>query len=91
MTDFRTFSEADLEEWRQHPVSLFIKEALRESFRQQVGSAQQAYWAGNPWPEAERLALLRMQALSEDMFESSLDDLMAAMEQHDESERDIAG
>lgn len=50
-----------------------------------------AYWAGNPWPEPDRLALLREEALADDMFDASIDDFKAMMERGSEYERDNPG
>ena len=86
-------SDSKLQEWREHPVTLVLEAALRASVDRQRAAATSAFWAGSPWPEGERLSLLRMQSLVEDLFEASADDVKAAMERMTDAEpkRDNAG
>jgi hypothetical protein len=51
-------------------------------------SALEAYWQGNPWPEAELKAFKRYATFVEDFFEASAEDIEAVMEKLDEYERD---
>ena len=74
-------SEEALAEWRAHPVSGAIREAFRAYHRRQIDQCKEAAWAGNPWPEADRLALRREIAALEDMFEADAADFVAMMEQ----------
>lgn len=85
------FSQEDLDEWRAATVGHTMRECLSASLRAQHKQALQAYWEGNPWPEAERLALRRAMVLVEDLFEASADDVKQMMEHFDEFERNQAG
>jgi len=76
-------SDEALEEWRAHPVSVLVRQALLASLKEQREAASLAYWAGRPWPEQDRLALLRQESLVEDMFEASADDFKAMMDGSD--------
>ena len=82
--DWRNLSQDDLEAWRAIPVAECIRAAITRSLQAQQDMAQAAYWAGRPWSEADRLALIRAQALFEDWFEASADDFKAMMEQLDD-------
>lgn len=50
-----------------------------------------AYLAGEPWPEVERLALLRLIAWHDDLFTATYEDLRAVIGEEDEHERDKPG
>jgi hypothetical protein len=52
---------------------------------------RQAYWAGNPHPEAQRLALRLLEEWAEDFFDSSADDVEATMRALDEQQRHTSG
>lgn len=87
MTEDLTDDALDL--WRGHPVTRAIEMALRAQTARQRRAAEAAYWRGAAWPEDQRLSLLRMEALVEDIFESSAADLNEAMRKDDdERERD---
>jgi hypothetical protein len=72
-----------LEEWRAHPVSEAVKDALGRSITLQIAACKEAAWAGTPWSDAERLALHRARTLFDDIFEASADDFGAIMEIHE--------
>ena len=78
--DLDRLSDEALAEWRLHPVSQMVLSCLRAQLQAQRASATAAWWEGRPWPEADRLSVLRLEALVEDMFEASADDFKAAME-----------
>ena len=78
--DYGWLSDSELQEWRESPVTMALEAALRGSLDRQRAAAVSAYWAGSPWPEAERLSLLRAQSLVEDLFEASAVEVKAAME-----------
>ena len=69
-----------LEEWRAHPATEAVKAALGRSLSLQVEACKEAAWAGSPWPEADRLALHRAQAIVADIFEANAADFAAIME-----------
>jgi len=85
-----SLSDAELERWREHPVTRIASQALRASIQMQRDSATASYWAGQPWPEADRKALLRLEAAWEDLFEASADDFKAMMRMQNE-QRDNPG
>jgi hypothetical protein len=72
-----------LEEWRAHPVSEAVKDALTRSITLQIAACKEAAWAGTPWPDAERLALHRVHTLFGDLFEADAADFAAIMEIHE--------
>jgi hypothetical protein len=72
-------------EWRAHPVSIALRDGLQWWLERQKDAAMEAYWRGEPWPEAERLALLRERALWSDLFESSADEIGKMMERMNEA------
>ena len=72
-------TQDDLDEWRANPVTEAMKCALRRSLDRTREQMTAAYWAGRAVSEAERLALLREEALWDDLFQSSADDLNEAM------------
>ena len=78
--DLAKLSAEDLAEWRAHPVTALIQECLRLTLEAQAMACTAAYWAGNPWPEAERLSHLRAKAQWEDLFESDAADIRETME-----------
>lgn len=78
--DLAKLSDVDLQEWRGHPITELLRNCLKASLTAQRNSATAAYWAGTPWPEEGRLSLLKAQALWEDLFEVSADELRNAME-----------
>lgn len=82
------FSQEDLEQWRAAPVAQVMRECLARSIGAQKRQAMEAYWAGKPWSEADRLSLRRMELVVEDLFEATADDMNAMMEAIDEYERD---
>lgn len=80
--DWNKFSD-ELAEWRQHPVTTVVRQSIRHHLDQAKEAAISAYWAGQAWPEVERLSLIKQQALWEDLFEASAEDFRATMEQMD--------
>lgn len=80
MTEFAKLSQAALDEWRDNPVTRAVQEAMARVYRVRKSSMLQAYWAGNPPPESERLALLELEQFRDDFFESSLEDIKAALD-----------
>lgn len=67
------------EEWRDGPVTQAVKSALGRVLDRQREAALQAYWNGQPWPEADRLALHRMAAWHDDFFNATHDEITEAM------------
>ena len=80
-------SEETLAEWRGSPATARVLAALRAQLDRKREVAQSAYWAGNPWPEAERLALLHSEQWLDDMMTASAADFEAVMESDDERKR----
>ena len=86
--ELQALSDRDLDEWRNHPVSVLVRLGVKASIKAQSDMAMQAYWAGQPWPEQDRLALIRAEAHLDDMFESNADDFKQMMEMfNDQPER----
>ena len=83
-------SQEAVEEWREHPVTVALREALQRQHAAQKQALLQAYWQGNLPPESARISLHRMEAFLADFFEADADDLEAVMEQFDEYERHTA-
>ena len=77
--DWRGLTQDDLEAWRAAPVGECIRKALQRSLAAQRQAAMEAYMAGRAWSEADRLALIRAEALLEDWWEASADDFKATM------------
>lgn len=87
-------SKADWEQWRNHPATEQIRVILVEIFRLRRDQMLQAYWAGNPASEFERLQVKALEQVTEDIFESTHDDLTAMqewIEANGEHERDHPG
>lgn len=80
-------TDEELDAWRANPVTEVMNAVLRRAFDAQKDAAMHAYWGGNPWPQEDLLALRRLEALREDFFESTADDVRAMMEQFDEYKR----
>lgn len=76
-------SEA-LSEWRENPVTEILREAMRRQIEARKAWLCEAYLLGNPAPEADRQAVHLVEAWVEDFFESSAEDVMAAMEKSSE-------
>ena len=68
-------SQELLAEWRQHPVTKVIRQALEVSLDQQKAALTQLYWAGQAASEADRLSLLRQEVFLEDLFEADAADI----------------
>lgn len=79
-------TEEALAEWRAHPVTMAVRDSLKWVLDRHREAATEAYWSGEPWPEAERLALLREQALWADLFEASADEFGMMKEMMDGAE-----
>ena len=67
------------EEWQGSLATQTVQSALSDMIHRQRQAATAAYWAGNPWPESERLALSRMAAWHEDFFTATLDEITEAL------------
>ena len=80
MTEFAKLSQAALDEWRDNPVTQALQEAMARVYRVRKSSMLQAYWAGNPLPESERLALLELEQFRGEFFHSDIDDVTAWLE-----------
>jgi hypothetical protein len=63
-----------LEEWREHPVTIEIKDALAEYLDWREKSALGAYWHGSPISEEARLAIRGQMDLWGLMFNSNAAD-----------------
>ncbi len=73
-----------LEEWQEHPATQGLRDWLVKitaMSKEQIGAA---YMSGNPVDEGQRIGLLRQEAIIEDLFGSSLGDLMVAFEGFDD-------
>jgi hypothetical protein len=70
-----------LAEWREHPVSVLVRECLRIRLEQQREAMTQAFWAGSPPSEEDRKAYLRKFDLWDDIFDADADRFNAVMEQ----------
>jgi hypothetical protein len=69
-----------LDEWRAIPVTMLAQAALRRALDLEYEALTAAFWSGEPVPEADRLAHKRKEALWEDLFQSSIEDFIAAAE-----------
>lgn len=83
MRDWQTFSAA-LEEWREHPVTEVLREAMRRVVARRKAALLAGYWQGRPASDADRLACLSVEQWCEDFFESDAEDVRAVMESNDE-------
>lgn len=79
MSDWQAFS-AQLEEWREHPVTVQLQQAMAKLLAERKQALSKAYLAGKPAPEETRLAVLMVEEWVSDFFESSADDVKAVME-----------
>lgn len=87
--ELQTLSDSDLDEWRNHPVSVLVRSVVEASLNQQEAQCKAAYWAGKPWKEAEREALIRAKSHFNDIFDTPADDYRTMMEFYDDQpERD---
>lgn len=80
MDDLKHFSEA-LAEWQGNPVTERLRKAMARLVSRRKEAMCRSYLAGNPVPEADRSALLMVEAWVEDFFESSAEDVIAAEEE----------
>lgn len=65
-------------------MTVALREAMGRLIEAQAEHIRQSYWAGNPRPEEERLALQRVSEWVEDFFDTPLEEMKATMEQMDE-------
>lgn len=76
-------TQQQVDEWRRHPVT----EALRQALQQEVAQWREIlcrhYLAGNPRPEAEREACQWAARTVDDLFQSSADEINAVTESED--------
>jgi hypothetical protein len=87
VTGFKQLSQEELEAWQASPATVAIKDCLQRAHRMQVQHSQQAYWAGNQVSDARRLALQMYGDFIGDVFEATVGDFEATMEQIDEFEK----
>lgn len=80
----KQLSEDDLRSWRDNPVTEALKAGLGRMLEVRREQISQAYWAGQPVPEAVRQALLELEGFREDLFESTLDDLRVWLDEEEE-------
>jgi uncharacterized protein with von Willebrand factor type A (vWA) domain len=75
-----------LAEWRAHPVSEYVRDALGRSLNKQMEACKEAAWAGPAWSEARRLSLHRAFVILDEMFnpESTAEDFNEIMEIHED-------
>lgn len=85
---WKTLSNEQLEEWREHPVTQALRLVLQGQLAAIRDQSLRAYWSGNPIPEADRQSIRRMEGFLEDLFETSSDEIEAAKERIDEYKRD---
>ena len=76
--------QEDLDQWRVNPMTLLVVKGMRAVNLRKHQAASAAYWAGNPWPEADRLAILQAEQWLDEMMTASAADFTAAMETDDE-------
>jgi hypothetical protein len=69
-----------LAEWRAQPVSELVRTAMGKILAAHKQNCMERAWAGNPWPEDERLGLLRTISMYEDIFEATADRFNEIME-----------
>lgn len=91
-TEWQRWSEA-MAEWQGHPVTELLRGLLDRQIAARKAALQSRWWAGQEVPEAERLALIRLEEWVEDFFDLTADDLRAAIERDDDgkSQRHHAG
>ena len=87
MAGLMQLSAQQLDDWREHPVTEALQEAMASLIEAQAESIRQSYYRGRAVPEPERLALLRVEEWVTDFFTATLDDMQRTMEQIDEHER----
>lgn len=75
--------ESELNEWREHPVTREIREALRRLLDQEHEAMTQAYWAGQAATDGRREGFLQKRALWEDIFEGSAAEFAVMTEDDD--------
>ena len=73
-----------LAEWRASLTTERILAALAAMNRRKRDVATARYWVGQPWPEAERLALIQAEEWLDDLMTAPAEDFEAAMETDDE-------
>lgn len=83
MRDWKQF-EQDLEEWQAHPVTEALKGAVGKVCQRRKDQLCQRYLAGRAASEPERIAVLMIEQWAEDFFESSAEDIRAAIEEEDD-------
>lgn len=81
--DWTSFSEA-MNEWREHKVTVVLRRVLEGQANHRKDLLCKKYLAGKPASEAERLAVLMLAELVEDLFDADAEDVRAALEQVDE-------
>jgi ribonucleotide monophosphatase NagD (HAD superfamily) len=74
------FSQEEWEDWQGSLITQAVQGAVLQLLERQEQSAQQAYWAGKPWPDSSREALVRLRAWHEDFFTASYDEIKTALE-----------
>ena len=77
--DWENFSSS-LEEWRGHPVTEVLREAMGKVLTQRKAHLQALFWAGRTDLDPDRKALLTVEQWVEDFFEASADDVQQMME-----------
>lgn len=73
-------TSAELEEWREHPVTREILAGLRVCLDRERDALTRAYWDGVQNLEADRKAFFRRESLLLDLSEASADDFQSMME-----------
>lgn len=81
-TELAEFSSS-LEEWRGHPATVALKEAMGKVLARRKRQLEALFWAGRVDLDPDRKALLLLQEWHEDFFESSAEDVKRVMESDD--------
>lgn len=78
-TDWDKFS-AELQDWREHPVTETLRKAVRQRMAARKQSLLSNYWQGQAEPESVRQALGMVEEWFEDFFESDAEEIRAVIE-----------
>ena len=86
MRDWKALSE-QLEEWREHPATVALREAMDKVTSRQREAVEQAFWAGKG-SDLDRKTMLNVEAWVAAFFDATVDNVKAELdENHEEYER----
>ena len=79
-------TDEQIRDWRDSPVSEAMERAMRLQIAARKAALTQAYWHGEPRPEAERLVVQMIEEWTNDFFEASADDLRVFIESSEDEQ-----